>query len=139
MNAFLWAVVTACIWGVVPLIEKVGLAQNDPVIGLFARSCGVVLGMAVFGLAWSPWQALSQMPPASMALLALGGFLASFIGQLAFYQALKQGQLTQIVPVAGTYPLVAAVLGWLFLRESLTLSRVIGVALVVSGMWFLRR
>ena len=139
MSALLWAMVTACIWGVVPLIEKWGLDRSDPVTGVFARSVGVFVGLAVFGLLWSPWQALGRLSARSFVLLALGGFLASFVGQLTFYHALKHGQLSQITPVAGTYPLVAALLGWWILREPFSVTRLLGAFLVVSGIWLLRR
>lgn len=139
MNAFRWAVLTACIWGIVPLLEKWGLQHAHPTIGVFARSCGVVFGMLVFGLWWSPWSAMTRLAPGAFALLALGGFLASFVGQLAFYQALKYGHLSQVTPVSGAYPLVAALLGWMFLREPLTGGRAAGVVLVILGIWLLRR
>lgn len=139
MSPFLWALLTACIWGVVPLLEKLGLAGSEPTIGVFARSLGVVLGVVVLGLWWSPWKALGSLSAPSFALLALGGFLASFVGQMAFYHALKIGQLSQVTPVAGAYPLVAAMLSWWLLREPLSLTRVLGVLLIVSGVWFLRR
>jgi transporter family protein len=72
-------------------------------------------------------------------LLAGGGLLASFVGQMAFYQALKTGSLSQITPVAGAYPLVAALLGWIVLREPLTLTRVLGVLCVFAGVVLLRK
>ncbi|MCX5681531.1 MAG: hypothetical protein NT079_04550 [Candidatus Omnitrophica bacterium] len=43
MNSFLWAILTACIWGVVPILEKLGLTNISSSIGLFYRSLGVVL------------------------------------------------------------------------------------------------
>lgn len=139
MNAFWWAVVTAGVWGIVPLIEKAGLGRNDPVLGVFARSLGVLFGILVLGLWWSPWKALAALDPRSIFLLALGGFLASVLGQMAFYHALKMGQLSQVTPVAGTYPLVAAVLGWVLLREPLSASRILGALLIVLGLFLLRR
>ena len=83
--------------------------------------------------------ALAAMPASSFALLALGGFLASFVGQIAFYHSLKLGHLSQVTPVSGTYPLVAALLGWWLLREPLSPSRVLGVCLIIAGVWLLRR
>ena len=139
MTAFFWALLTACIWGVVPLIEKMGLAQSDPTIGVFARSFGVLMGIVIFGLLWSPWKALLALNSRSFVLLALGGFLASLVGQWTFYHALKTGRISQTTPVAGAYPLVAAVLGWWILREPFTLSRVAGVSFVVLGIALLRR
>lgn len=139
MSAFWWAVLTASIWGVVPLIEKTGLGRGDPAIGVFARSLGVVVGVVVIGIWWSPWKALASLGVRAFALLALGGVLASVLGQLAFYHALKAGHVSQVTPVAGAYPLVAAVLSWLILREPITMTRVLGVALVVFGVLLLRR
>jgi len=139
MNAFVWALLTACIWGVVPLMEKVGLGQSAPSLGVVVRSLGVVAGLVFFGWVWSPWTALRTLSWPSILLLAGGGLLASFVGQLAFYQALKTGALSQVTPVAGAYPLVAALLGWWVLREPLTASRLLGVVCVVVGVLLLRR
>lgn len=130
---------TAVIWGVVPLLEKLGLAGTHPTIGVFVRSLGVIVGMILFGIWWSPWKALMSVSVSTFALLALGGFLASFIGQLAFYQALKVGPVSQMTPIAGAYPLVATLLGWFLLREPLTTSRVLGALLIVAGVFLLRR
>jgi len=139
MSAFWWAVLTACIWGVVPLLEKRGLALSDPTVGVFARSVGVMVGVAMFGLWWSPWKAMARLSVQSFALLALGGFLASFVGQLVFYHALKIGHVSQVTPVSGAYPLVAAILAWIVFREPITTARVLGIALIILGVLLLRR
>ena len=139
MSAFTWALLTALIWGIVPLIEKLGLDHSQPTIGVFARSVGVIVGVLIFGLLWSPWKALVNLSVRSFLLLAVGGFLASFVGQLAFYHALKLGKLSQVTLVAGTYPLVAACLGWLVLREPLTATRLAGAILIACGILLLRR
>ena len=139
MTAFLWALLTAGIWGVVPLMEKLGLASVPPTTGLIVRSAGIVIGFVVFGLVWSPWSAIRTLHWSSLLLLAGGGFLASFVGQLAFYQALKSGAISQLTPVAGAYPLVAALLGWWVLREPITLTRALGVVCVIIGVVLLRK
>ena len=139
MSAFGWAVITAVVWGIVPLMEKAGLGAADPVAGVVVRSLGVVGGLVLFSVVKTPWDALRGLSGSSILLLMGGGLLASFIGQMAFYHALKAGALSQVTPVAGTYPLVAACLGWILLREPLTVARVAGVLLVVSGVALLRR
>ena len=139
MSAFLWALLTAGIWGVVPLMEKLGLGTVSPTAGVAVRSVGVVVGLVLFGWMLAPWSVVRTIPWSSMLLLAGGGFLASFVGQLAFYQALKVGTVSQMTPVAGAYPLVAALLGWWVLREPLTASRALGALFVVAGVWLLRK
>ena len=139
MNAFLWALVTAGIWGIVPVMEKTGLASPvPPAVGVMIRSVGVALGLLVLSVAVPPWQALRSVGWPTALLLAGGGLLASVVGQLAFYHALKHGALNQVTPVAGAYPLVAALLGWTLLREPLTAPRVLGVVCVVAGVMLLR-
>jgi transporter family protein len=139
MTAFWWALMTACIWGIVPLMEKVGLGAASPAAGVIVRSLGVVIGLLIaLAVGW-PWAAVRSMSWTSIALLAGGGLLASFAGQMAFYQALRTGAISQITPVAGAYPLVAAVLGWCVLREPLTWSRALGVLCVVAGVVLLRK
>jgi drug/metabolite transporter (DMT)-like permease len=44
-----------------------------------------------------------------------------------------------MTPVAGAYPLVAALVGWFILREPLSATRVLGVILIVLGVFLLRR
>ena len=138
MSASLWILVTILIWGSVPILEKVGLATTDPTVGVFVRSGGVVAGALLVGLVANPWRAMVQTPWRSVLLLAGGGFLASFIGQITFYQALKAGEVSRVSPLVGAYPLVAALLGWWLLREPLTLPRVLGVLLIVGGVLLLK-
>ena len=139
MSAFWWALLTACIWGIVPLMEKVGLKGHAPETGVMVRTFGVVAGLAIWSLVSPPWAAVRAMSWTSVVLLATGGFMASFVGQMAFYQALKTGAISQVTPVAGTYPLIAALLGWVVLREPLTLTRGLGVLCVILGIVLLRK
>ena len=139
MSAFFWALITAGIWGIVPLMEKVGLRTIAPSVGVVVRSLGVLVGLVIASCLWAPWAALRELRWSSLVLLAGGGLLASFIGQWAFYHALRSGAMSQVTPVAGAYPLVAAVLGWVVLREPLTALRVAGVLCVVVGTLLLRR
>ena len=140
MSAFLWAVVTACIWGIVPVMEKTGLAGPvTPTLGITIRSLGVACGALLVCLVVPPWSALRSVGWPTALLLAGGGVLASVVGQFAFYHALKYGALNQVTPVAGAYPLVAAILSWVLLREPLTASRLLGAACVVAGVFLLRK
>ena len=139
MSSFVLALLTACIWGIVPLMEKIGLGAISPAAGVTIRSFGVLLGLLLFGWMWFPWPTLRTIGWPTFVLLAGGGFLASFVGQLLFYQALKSGAVSQVTPVAGAYPPVAAVLGWWVLREPLTLARGLGVVCVVIGTLLLRK
>jgi len=138
MNYFIWAILAAAIWGMVPLLEKIGLSKVDPLVGLFYRCLGVVLGLLVLCLFIVDTKKLKAVDFRSVLFLILGGFLASFVAQICFYQSLKLGDISKVVPISGSYPLIAFLLGVLILGESLSLYKLLGVLLVVLGIWFIK-
>ena len=46
--------------------------------------------------------------------------------------------MSRIVPLSGSYPLIAFVLGILLLGESITPCKVVGALLITLGIWFLK-
>lgn len=139
MTAFTWAILAAIVWGFAPFIEKMGLVKADPVAGLLMRSVGVAVGGLLLLWDWPRlFAGVTAMGWQSATLLALGGFVASIVGQYAFYHAIKTGELSRVVPIGASYPLVAMLLGLIILREPLSLSRILGALLVVLGTILLR-
>ena len=138
MNALFWAILTACVWGVVPVMEKMGLHKVEPFTALFYRCLGVVIGIVLLGAFIVKPAQLRSVDTKSIILLVSSGFLASFVAQILFYHGLKIGDVSRVVPISGTYPLIAFVLSVLLLKESVTPARIGGMLLVVSGVWLLR-
>ena len=140
MTPFLSALTAALCWGFAPFLEKAGLrGVPDPVIGVFVRSVGVTLGTLVaFPFFVKTYGSLSGLPTRNLIYLGLGGILASLVGQTFFYRALKYGELSRSVAIGASYPVVACVLGLIFWKEPLTLSKACGVVLVTLGITLLR-
>lgn len=139
MSGFYWAVLTAFIWGLVPILEKLGLSKIEPFAGLLLRCGGVLLGAGV--LIAVKREHLTQALKAdwkTIVFLVIGGLLASFIGQICFYKALRSGEVSRIVPIAGAYPLVSFLTGIIFLSEAITLPKLAGVLLILAGIVLLR-
>lgn len=138
MNAFYWAVIAACLWGVVPLFEKVGLSKVDPMVGLFYRCIGVLIGILILGLFVLKPAQIKSADLRSATFLILGGFIASFVAQIAFYYALKSGDVSKVVPISGSYPFISFLLAILLLGEHFTPFKLVGVILVIIGIWTLK-
>jgi len=117
MNAFAWAVLAACIWGIVPLLEKMGLAKVELLVGLFYRCWGVIIGFLLLIIFAIKPQQLKAVDLRSVILLMLGGFLASIVAQVCFYNSLKLGEISKVVPISGIYPLIAFILGGIIIRR----------------------
>jgi len=140
MNAFGWALLASFCWGFAPLLEKAGLRGNtDPAVGVFVRSIGVIAGaLAFLPVLLRGTGRFSDVTTRSWILLCLGGFMASIVGQLCFYRALKAGDVSRVVPVGASYPVTACFLGILLLHEPVTVAKSVGILLVVSGTFLLR-
>ena len=139
MNAYWWAVMSACVWGGVPLIEKAGLARTAPITGVFYRSLGVLLGFLILSIAWVKPGEVRSVDMKSAILLMTGGLLASIVGQIFFYNALKLGEISKMVLVGGSYPVITFLLGILVFGESVNLYKILGAALVMAGLVLLKR
>ena len=83
-------------------------------------------------------QEIKTVDSRSVIFLLASGFLASFLAQICFYKGLKIGEISRVVPISGSYPLMAFIIGVLFLGESINLTKLLGVALIVLGIWTLR-
>ena len=138
MNAFTWAIITAFIWGMVPILEKIGLINTTPMVALFYRCFGVLLGMLLLGIFWVKPAQLKSVDLKTILILVLAGFLASFVAQITFYHGLKIGEVSRVVPISGTYYLVAFILGIFVMGEAITFSKIAGIVLIVAGMFLLR-
>ena len=139
MKGFYFAILAAIVWGIAPILEKAGLKNIEPLSGVIVRSCGVMIGaiaLAIFNS--NIFKSALKADPKTILFLFLGGILASILGQIFFYTALKQGEVSKMVPIAATYPLVSFLLGLLFFGESFTIAKGLGIGFVILGVFFLR-
>jgi uncharacterized membrane protein len=140
MNWFGNALLAALCWGCAPFFEKAGLkGAADPSLAVIARSGGVFLGtLCMIPLFPNTGKQLAAIPSRNLIFIGIGGVLASVIGQAFFYRALKAGEVSRAVSVGASYPVIAAILGLFIWREPLTVSKAMGVLMVVFGISLLR-
>jgi len=131
-------IVTALLWGTTPILEKIGLAKVDPLVGVTVRSIIVTAGLLVLTFVLGKGRALFQLDGKSLAFFGASGVMAGLLGMWTYYTALKLEATSRIVPIAASYPLVTAILSALILGEGLTLPRLIGTGLIVSGIWLVK-
>lgn len=119
-------------------MEKVGLTKTQPVAGLFYRCLGVVIGFVILSCFMLKPEQIKSVDWRSALLLTAGGFIASFAAQFTFYHSLKIGEMSRVVPISGSYPLISFLLGIFILGESFTPAKFTGVVLITLGIWVLK-
>lgn len=131
-------IATTLLWGSTPILEKMGLAKVDPLIGVTIRSAIVTAGLFLLTFLLGKGRALIELDGKSILLFGVSGMMAGLFGMWTYYGALKMEATSKIVPIAACYPLVTALLSVLVLKEGVTLHRIIGTALIVSGIWLVK-
>ncbi|OGP65302.1 MAG: hypothetical protein A2169_02310 [Deltaproteobacteria bacterium RBG_13_47_9] len=131
-------IITALLWGTTPIIEKIGLAKVDPLIGVTIRSTIVTTALLILTLLLGKGRALMDVDGKDFLIFGASGILAGLLGMWTYYAALKAEATSKIVPIAACYPLVTAFLSFLVLKEGITLPRVFGTALIVFGIWLVK-
>jgi transporter family protein len=85
------------------------------------------------------WQRFPVAPTAAGVLCALASGVCGAIGMLFFSLAIKRGDAAIIVTLSAIYPVFTVLLSPLILKETLSLSHVIGVLLVTVGVMLVAR
>ena len=135
-KVFILWLLTISFWGVSPIFEKVALRSVEPFTALFIRT-GICFAVMVFAFPFLVPDGFSTLIGLSLkdyTFLALSGIVGGILGKLTYFALLRIESASKIVPLTATYPLVATFLGILFLKESLTLEKILGAILVTSGI-----
>ncbi|MDF2953319.1 MAG: Riboflavin transporter RibN [Thermodesulfobacterium sp.] len=135
-NVLILWFLTIIFWGVSPVIEKFGLKDVQPLPALFIRTLAALIGIFL-ALLLSSSVNLSSLNSKNIGMLSLSGIIGGFLGMFTYFSLLKAKNASQIVPLTSTYPLIATLLAVLFLKEELTLYKILGTIFVVIGIYFL--
>jgi len=140
MRPEIFALAAAIFWSLGSAFGKKGMAVAglSPEQGLFLRlglSALLVLLLVLprigeYARAWSTAEGKKGI----LMILAFEGVVAGTLGMLAFYRALRQGELSRVVPLAFTTPLWGFLLGVAFLGEKASALKVGGVLAMLLGI-----
>ncbi|MFH1415616.1 MAG: EamA family transporter [Elusimicrobiota bacterium] len=134
IRVFLLLVVTAVLWGSTSIIEKPALRTTDPLLAVTIRSIFITAILAAICTLYGKWTELFKTSASDTLSFCLSGLMAGLLGMFTYYLALRAVPASKAVPIAASYPLVAAVLGAIFLGESLTPVRIIGTLMIIIGV-----
>ncbi|EAX48550.1 protein of unknown function DUF6, transmembrane [Thermosinus carboxydivorans Nor1] len=138
LKSFSFAVLALFCWGMAPLFGKLGLGGLEPLTALTIRSAVVTGLLALAVTAGGKWSAVLAAAPRDVLFVALEGVCAALLGQLAYYYALKYGEVGRVSPVVSAFPLVALILAAVFFGEKITAGKAAGAVLIVAGIILLR-
>jgi len=120
-------------WGIWGFLCKVLSRDTPPGLIVFWTNIGGLLPAALYVLSQRAYVWNRQSP-----LILFAGVLGA-AATIFFYLALGRGPASVVVPLSGMYILIPAVLGFILLREPVTLRHVAGLACAGAAIFFLSR
>jgi transporter family protein len=134
-QAILFSVIAMLAWGSAAIFDKIGMkGLTNPYTALMVRIGTAFVAVYIAGWATGNIQELRHVPKANLGALIIGGMLAAIVGQLAYFTALKHADASRIVPFTASYPVIAMLLAFALLGESLTLHKILGTLMVLGGL-----
>lgn len=135
LNSLLLVLFVFTAWGLDTFVSKLA-ANRIAGQSSFWYGLGFVLPIIIYsGLAFGP-RGLALQSRSGIALSLLAGALCG-AGMIGFLILLSRNPASTVVPLTGLYPALTAVLAIVFLRESVTLPKVLGIALSMVAVYFL--
>ena len=127
----------AACFGSVAIIRKLGLSQTGPVFGAAVNMTTALVVFTLFLVASGNRQVMRCEGRSLWYFIGAG--VAENTGVCLTIVALSMGEVSLVVPLAGTAPLFVLPMTWLFLRhvEKLTWRIVVGSILIVAGVGIL--
>jgi len=121
-------------WGIAPVFGKIGLTSINPITGLVIRtylSAALLTGWLIFS---GDWVQLKTVPLKAVFFIGIEGILATLVGDLAYYAAIKYGEISFVTLVMACSPIISIMIAVLFLKEKVTISSLLGTAMIIGGL-----
>ncbi len=116
------------------ICDKLALRGLSASTAVIARSLMTAVIFTGYGALAGYFRRIAAAPAIPLVWLVAGVVVNPVLGQLALFKALKFGEVSRVVPIAASYPLVTVILAALFLGEKLTAPKVAGVLCIVVGV-----
>lgn len=124
-------------WGIAPIFAKIGLKNLDPLVGLIIRTLIASLFAISFLVLKLSDGILIQIKNISFKtwlFITIEALLATLVGDLAYYAAIKKGSVSVVATIMASSPLVTMIVSTIFLGEDITLTKVFGAILIIGGI-----
>ncbi|MFZ5597699.1 MAG: EamA family transporter [Bacillota bacterium] len=134
---FIYSFIGMLCWGIAPLFGKLGLYKVNPTTALSLRTiiaAAVVMGWLIGTRNFSQF---AQVPPLFWVFIGIEALLATLFGDLAYFAALKNGNINDVTLILSCSPLITMFFSFLFMGEKMTNIQLMGAFFITLGLAFI--
>lgn len=130
----LYAFVGVLCLGLAPVFGKTAVESVSPVLAFVIRTVIAALLGILWLLCMDHEGSINDLPVSFWAIITTEALLAAFLGDLAYFHALQNGNISEVSLVMACAPLITLICGHFFYNEAITMTHILGAALITSGL-----
>ena len=134
MSVFLLSLFGMICWGIAPIFAKIGLKNLNPSVGLVFRTLFAASVVTCWGAVNGIFSQIKGISVYTFLFIAVEALLATLIEDLAYFVAIKKGDVSLVTIIMSSSPLVTLLCACIFLGEKITLARFVGVVFIIIGI-----
>ena len=134
---FIYAFIGVLCLGLAPLFGKAALATVNPLTAFALRTMIAAFLVAIWFGYSRGFSELFSLSPYFWITITIEAILAALLGDLAYFYALKHGNLNEVSIIMSCAPLITILLSYFFLDEEITLLQFIGACCITLGLIFI--
>ncbi len=138
MSYIAWTIIAMAAYAIMTILLKFSLRDVPPEAAVFVTNALLVISAFLWalyrGVKITDHLALNQ----PTLFLILAG-LALSVGIISLYMALSRGPISTVSPLFGMNIAVVAILGFIILKEPVSLERIMGVILAAGAVFLLAK
>lgn len=118
--------------GATAILAKVGVKNTDSDVATALRTLVVLLFSWLMVFVTDSYISLESVSEKNLLLLVLSG-IATGASWLCYFKALQLGDVNKVTPIDKTSTVLTMILAFLFLGETLTITKFIGMVGILTG------
>ena len=130
------AFLSAFFAGITSILAKCGIRKTDSAVATAFRTIIILAFSWLMAAIGGPLPPLGSIAPATWIFLTLSG-LATGASWLCYFRALKDGDVSKVVPIDKSSTVLSMLLAILLLHEPISASGVISMILIAIGTYLM--
>ena len=128
----IFAFLSAFFAGITSILAKCGIRKTDSNVATFIRTIIVLLFSLLMVMIVGSFPTLKNLSAKTILFLVLSG-LSTGASWLCYFRALQKGNINKVVPIDKSSTVLTIVLATIFLGESITLYKTLGIIAIGVG------
>ena len=133
----LYALIAGLFWGTSPVLVKRGLAHADVSAATLYQQATILLTLVCSALLEGDLFD-GKIAPLAILIFAATGIVGAYLGRTLFVKSVDQIGAARAQSLNNSSPLITVLLAALLLGEPLSPAVLLGVLLIISGVFFIR-